>query len=84
MDLMSGLVGWKKALVSLQDLVKVSETQKEQMVYVKKLLTLLQKAGVILNLNKCSFYTDTINNFGHIIRPRRLEVVSHVTGAIEQ
>lgn len=39
-------------------------------------------AGVTLNFEKCSFYTDKIDSLGHIIEPAQLKVPLRTTDVI--
>lgn len=48
------------------------------------LLTLRKKAGVTPRLKKCALLTNCIDYLGHDIKPGRLEVANHTTGAIRK
>lgn len=45
-------------------------------------MTLLLNAGVTLKLQKCKFFLEPIHYFGHVIRPRPLEIASNTKDAI--
>lgn len=51
---------------------------------VKHELTLVRKAGISLNLMKCSLLTATIDYLGHINRPGHLKIASLTTDAIKR
>lgn len=51
--------------------------------HVREGLTLLNNAEVTLNLQKCRFFSETVDNHGHIIPQRCLKIASYTTDAIQ-
>lgn len=71
-------------LVYLEDIVIFSKSPEEHIEHVCKDLSLLQNAGAAPILKKWTDYTDTIDYLGHAIWPKRLELASHSTDAIQE
>lgn len=60
-----------------------SRSSAEQIHRVNHVWTLLRDARITLQLKKCSLFSKTIDCMGHVIRPRRLYIALHTTGAIK-
>lgn len=69
-------------LECLDDVGILSRGPTEHIIDVRKVITLLNNAGVSLKLKKRRFFTEAIDYLRYIIRPRRLEISSHTTEAI--
>ena len=82
-DVILSSVKWQFALVYLDDIVIFSPKPEEHIEHVKKVLMLLQDAGVTIKLRKCFFFTDNIDYLGHVIRPGTLEIAPKATEAIK-
>jgi hypothetical protein len=65
---LSGLT-WKTCLVYLDDIIVFSKTPAEHMAHMDAVLKRLYRAGLTLNLKKCHFFKETVDYFGHMIRP---------------
>lgn len=81
-DVLLASVKCKIALVYLDDIVIFYKKLKKHVAHVKQVLMLLQKARVKLLLEKCRFFSDTIDYLRSIIRPCSLEGASHTTEKI--
>lgn len=77
-------IKWQFALVYLDDIFIFSKVPEKHVNHFKHMLTLPQRAGVTSKLEKCSFFTDTINYLGHVIRPRRLMIDADTADAIKK
>lgn len=76
-------VKWQYVLANLSDIVVFLQVRSEYIQQVLQVLNQLKNAEVTLNLEKCSFFTNTIDYLGLAIRPRRLEISFLATDAIE-
>lgn len=54
----------------------------EHVRHVSPVLSLLSDTSVSLELNMRSFLTDTMDYFRNVIRPVKLEIAAHTSGAI--
>lgn len=50
----------------------------------RKFFSILHSVGAPLKVKTFIVFTNTIDYLGHIIRPRRLELVSHATDATRE
>jgi len=71
--LLSGLK-WQLCLVYLDDVIIFSASAEEHVEDVDVVLTQLREAGVTLNLEKCTWFSDEVEYTGHIVRPGQLHV----------
>ena len=62
------------ALVYLDDVVIFSASAEQHVKDVDVVLTRLREAGVTLNLEKCTWFSDEVEYLGHIVRPGQLHV----------
>lgn len=67
-------ISWRNSLIS--------KTAKGHIKHVREILILFQDTGVTLRLKKCTFYTEKINYLGHVVKPGKLEIASHIADAI--
>lgn len=70
------------ALGYLNDIIMLSRTAEEHIKQICTVLSLLQRAGVKLELKKCKLSTEKIDYMRHVIRPGRLELAGHSKDAI--
>lgn len=70
--------------IYLAEIVIFSKTSGKHIALVNRVLTVLQNEGVILTLQKCRFTTNTIDYFGHVIRPRGFEISLFATDAFKR
>lgn len=75
---------WLAALVHLGDIILFSMMPEKHITRVKQVLTLLQKAPVMLKLRKCYFFTNKINYLRHVIWPQTIEIALHTNDVIKQ
>jgi len=71
--ILSGLK-WQLCLVYLDDVIIFSASAEQHVKDVDVVLTRLREAGVTLNLEKCTWFSDENEYFGHIVRPGQLHV----------
>ena len=64
----------KTCLVHIDDVIIYSKSVEEHIRHVDEVLTALKKAGVTLKKNKCTFFSDTVEYLGHVIKPGRLAI----------
>lgn len=77
MHVILSTVKYQFALVYLDVIVIFSRTPDEHILPIHTILNLIRDSGVTLKLKKIHFFTETIDYFGKVIRPRRLEIASH-------
>lgn len=65
-------VEWQLALLYLDGIVIFSRFSCEHIEHLKRALSLLRDKGVTLKLKKCNFFSDKIEYFFHVTRPRQL------------
>lgn len=70
-------------LVYLADIIDFSKSIEKHMEYVNKILQRLKEAGVTFEIKKCEFFTDTVEYFGHIIKPGKLEIGHALTAYLK-
>jgi hypothetical protein len=58
---------WKFVLVYMDDIIIFSKTAQEHKIHLEEVFTLLMKAGLKLNPDKCDFYQEKILFLGHMI-----------------
>lgn len=52
---------------SLDDVIVYSTTVEEHIHHVHETLTVLEKAGVTLNISNCTFFSDKVDYVGHVV-----------------
>jgi hypothetical protein len=57
----------KFVLVYLDDVIIYSKTLKQHIVHKEKVLELLRKAGLKIEISKCTFFQTSVNYLGHVI-----------------
>jgi hypothetical protein len=82
-DIILSGVKWKTCLVYLDDVIVFSGSRSAHLAHVAEVLTLLGNAGLSLKLNKCHFFSETVDYLGHVIRPGRLGVAEKNTTALK-
>jgi len=70
---LSGLK-WQICLVYLDDVISFSANAKKHVKDVDTVLHRLREAGVTLNLEKCTWFSDEVEYLGPIVRPGQLHV----------
>jgi len=81
--ILSGLK-WQLCLVYLDDVIIFSATPEQHVKDVDAVLTRLREAGVTLNLEKCTWFSDEVAYLGHIVRPGQLHVHKKSVDALKQ
>lgn len=81
-DFTLAAVMWQFALVYLDHIFILSKTRKGQIHHTCEVRTFSNNANVTLKYEKCQILKETIDYFGHLVRPRRLEIELHVTNSI--
>jgi len=71
--ILSGLK-WQLCLVYLNDVIMFSASAEQHVKDVDVVLTRLREAGVTLNLDKCTWFSDEVQYLRHIVRPGQLHV----------
>jgi len=71
--ILSGLK-WKVCLVYLDDVIILSANAEQHVKDNDPVLHRLREAGVTLNLEKCTWFSDEVEYIGHIDRPGQLHV----------
>ena len=61
-------------LVYIDNIIIFSKTVDEHIDHVDEILGILRTSGVTLKINKCKFFSDSVEYLGHVIRPGKLEV----------
>jgi len=65
---------WQTFLVYLDDVIIFSANAEQHVKDVDTVLHRLREAGVTLNLEKCTWFSDEVEYLGHIVRPGQLHV----------
>jgi len=71
--ILSGLK-WQLCLVYIDDVIIFSASAEQHVKDVDVVLTRLREAGVTLNVEKCTWFSDEVEYLGHIVRPGQLHV----------
>jgi len=71
--ILSGLK-WQICLFYLDDVIIFSANAEQHVEDVDTVLHRLREAGVTLTLEKCTWFSDEVENLGHIVRPGKLHV----------
>jgi len=80
--ILSGLK-WQLCLVYLDDVIIFSESAEQHVKDVDVVLTRLREAGVTLNLEKCTWFSDEVEYLGQIVRPGQLHVLHKNVDALK-
>ena len=83
-DILLSPYRWKSCLIYLDDIIVFSNTVEEHPTHVEEVLQVLRDSGLSLKLNKCKFFTQSVDYLGHVIRPGKLEVATKNTQAVER
>lgn len=67
MDRVLGSLKWTMCLVYLDDILVFGRDLIEHNQRLKHVLSVVGKSGLTLNLKKCSFASDSVRYFGHVI-----------------
>eukprot|EP00171_Calliarthron_tuberculosum_P022338 IDg22338t1 len=80
------LSGFKlnSCLVYLDDIIIFSSSFKEHLSHFEEILQVLKSAGFSLKLRKCSFFKQTVDYLGYIVRPGLLSVAEKNTASIKE
>ena len=65
---------WKTCLVYIEDVIIYSKSVEAHIRHVYEVLTAFKKAGVTLKMKKFTFFSDTVEYLGHVIKPGRLDI----------
>ena len=68
----------------LDDIIIFSNSLEEHSTHVQQVLKVLQDARLSLKLEKCNFFADSVDYFGHVIRSGLLAVAEKNTDAIKK
>lgn len=71
------------ALVYLDDINIFSLAAVEHIEQARTVLLLLHRAGVMLILSKCNFFSDEIDCLGHVMHAGQFGLASHATHAMQ-
>ena len=74
LDVILSRFKWKTCLVYIDDIIIFSKTVEEHIQHVDEILTALGNAGVTLKIKKCTFFSDSVEYLGHVIKPGKLEI----------
>ena len=74
---------WRTCLVYLDDIIVFCNTKEDHLTHVREILTILKDAGFSLKLRKCSFFAQSVDYLGHVIRPGKIAAASKNTEAVE-
>jgi len=80
--ILSGLK-WQICVIFLDDVIMFSEKAEQHVKDVTTVLHHLREAGVILNLEKCTWFPDDVEYLGHIVRPGKLHVQNKNVDALK-
>jgi len=80
--ILSGLTS-QLCLVYLDDVIIFSATPAQHVKEVDAVLTRSREAGVTLNLEKCTWFSDEVEYLGHIVRPGQLHVHNETVDALK-
>ena len=69
-------VRWKPCFVYIDDVLIFTKKEEEHFAQVSHVLTLLEEAGVKLELKKCFFFHERVEYLGHAIKSGRLSVAN--------
>ena len=73
-DMILSGVKWQNVLVYLDDFIVFSADAESHLSHLYTVLNLLGKHGVTLNAQKCHLFSEMVEYFGHVVRPKRLSV----------
>ena len=65
---------WQICLVYLDDVIIFSASAEQHVKDVDVVLTRFREAGVTLNLENCTWFSDEVEYLGHIVGPGQLHV----------
>jgi len=71
--ILSGLK-WQLCLIHLDDVIIFSASAEQHVKDVDVVLTRFREAGVTLNLEKCTWFSDEVEYLVHFVRPGQLHV----------
>jgi RNase H-like domain found in reverse transcriptase/Reverse transcriptase (RNA-dependent DNA polymerase) len=72
MDVLLSRVSWKTAIVYLDDVIVFSNTVDDHIRELDDVLTILESAGVSLNMKKCHLFRSRVDYLGHVVRLGKL------------
>lgn len=70
------------AIDSIDDIFVLLKTKEEHLKHIDEVLLLLKNDGVTIKLKKCFYFSMTIDYFGRVIDPDRLQVTQKKTKEI--
>lgn len=82
MDAILAALKWQFPFVYLNNSIHFSKSTWKHVQRIRQELQLLSDARGTLILKKCSFFTDTLGNLRHIIRPGKIKIETHTSNCI--
>ena len=73
-DMILSRYKWKTCLVYIYDVIIYSKSVERHIRHVDEVLTALKKAGITLKMTRFTFFSDTVEYLGHVIKPGCLEI----------
>ena len=83
LDIILSRLKWQLCLVYLDDVIIFSASAEKHVKDVDVVLTRLREAGVTLNLEKCTWFSDEVEYLGDIVRPGQLHVHNKNVDALQ-
>jgi len=83
LDFMLTGLKWQICFVYSGDVIIFSATAEQHVKDVDTVLHRLREAGVTLNLEKCTWFSDEVEYLGHIVRPGQLHVRNKKVDALK-
>ena len=83
LDIILSGVRWQICLVYVDDVIVFSRTQEKHAENLGTVLSLLRRAGISLQLKKCSFFQPKVHYLGHVISPGKLSVAEEAADAFK-
>ena len=69
-------------LAYLDDILIYSNSEKEYIEYIKKVLAKLSEVGLYLDINKCEFYVQQVKYLGLMVITKGLKMDPHKVEAV--
>lgn len=82
MEVILADIRWQLAIVYFEKVVISLKSTANHIEHVSRVLRLPYEAGVTAKLKNCYLFAETIEYFGHVIRPGHLERAVHTTSEV--